>query len=218
VDLRQRSQEPEILDGIHVAEDVQQRCYADLARTHRWLGNYTAILVRLRREAHPVNRVLDIGCSDGLLLAEIQAKLGVAVIGIDLIPPSRQPGVTIVRGDAVRDPLPAADVAIAVMMAHHLSAEELMRLIRNVGRVCRRFLILDLVRHWIPLLLFRAFLAPIVNPINAHDGVRSLERSFTPWELRRIVAEALAGSGAQFHQVVAPFYVRQIVDIRYSQY
>jgi SAM-dependent methyltransferase len=215
MDLRERSRKLEILDGIHVAEDVRERCYADLARTHRWLGNHAAILTCLRRDAYPVNSVLDIGCSHGLLLMEIRAKLGVAVIGVDLMPPRSRPRVTIVCADAVRDPLPAADVAIAVMMAHHLSAEELAGLIRNVGRVCRRFLILDLVRHWIPLLLFRTFLAPIVNPVNAHDGVRSLERAFTPCELRRVVEDALAGTGSRFQHVVAPFYVRQIVDIHY---
>jgi SAM-dependent methyltransferase len=206
----------EILDGCGVAEDVRKRCYADLARMHRWLGNHSAILNRLEDDSGPVGRVLDIGCSHGSLLKEIRAKLGAAVVGIDLMPPGSASGVMIVRGDAVRECLPAADVAVAVMLAHHLSADDLAALIRNVGRACRRFLILDPVRHWIPLLLFRVFVAPMVNPINVHDGIRSVERAFTPRELRRIVADALAGTGAQFQHVVAPFYVRQIVDIRYS--
>ena len=31
-DIRERSCEPEILDGLTVAEDVRERCYDDLAR------------------------------------------------------------------------------------------------------------------------------------------------------------------------------------------
>ncbi|HLI85103.1 MAG TPA: hypothetical protein VKV17_14375 [Bryobacteraceae bacterium] len=128
--LRERSWEPEILDGADLDEDARERCFADLARVH-------------------------------------------------------------------------------------LSTEELAGLIRNVGHSCRRFLILDAVRHWIPHLLFRSFIAPLVNPINAHDGVLSLERAFTPPELRRAVADALDGSPARFRHAVAPLYIRQIVDIRY---
>jgi SAM-dependent methyltransferase len=214
-DLRERSREPEILDGADLDEEARERCFADLARVHGWLGNHAAILRRLRRDPEPVNRVLDIGCGHGLLLKEIHAKLGAEVVGMDLVPPRRPAGITILSGDAVRDPLPTADVAVSVMVVHHLSAEELAGLIRNVGHSCRRFLILDLVRHPIPHLLFRCFIAPLVNPINAHDGVLSLERAFTPPELRRIVAEALTGSGARFRHTVTPLYVRQIVDIRY---
>jgi len=215
-DIRERSSEAEILDHCEVAEDVRERCYADLARTHRWLGNHRAILERLRRDDRPVKTVLDIGCGHGALLQEIQAKLGMRAIGIDLNPPRRRLPVRILRADAVRDPLPAADVAVSVVMVHHLSAAQLAGLIRNVGRACRRFIILDLVRHPLPAALFRAFVAPFVNSINVQDGVRSLERAFTPEEMSRIVEDSLAGTGAQFGHVVGPFYTRQIVDISYA--
>jgi SAM-dependent methyltransferase len=198
-----------------VAEEVRERCYDDLAAMHRWLGNHGAILKRLRRDAHPVKTVLDIGCGHGALLLEMQTKLDVKAIGIDLNPPRRRLPVSILRADAVRDPLPAADVAISVVMAHHLSADELAGLIRNVGRACRRFVILDLVRHRLPIALFGAFVAPFVHSINARDGIRSLERAFTPEEMRGIVTAALAGTPAEFLHIVAPFYTRQIVDISY---
>ena len=166
-DIRERSGEAEILDGSAVAEDVRERCYHDLARMHRWLGNHRAILECLRRDALPVETVLDIGCGHGALLQEMQTKLGVDAIGIDLNPPRRRLSVAILCADAVRDRLPVADVAVSVAMVHHLSAEELATLIRNVGRACRRFVILDLVRSRIPLALFRGFVAPFVNSINA---------------------------------------------------
>jgi SAM-dependent methyltransferase len=205
-----------MLDGLTVAEDVRERCYEDLARMHRWLGNHRAILEHLRCDAHPVRTVLDIGCGHGTLLQEMQTKLGVHAIGIDLNPPRRRLPVTILRADAIRDRLPAADVAVSVTMVHHLSAEELAALIQNVGRACRRFVILDLVRRRIPLALFRGFVAPFVNSINVQDGVLSLKRAFTPEEMRRIVTDALAGSSGRFRHGVAPCYTRQIVDISYA--
>jgi 2-polyprenyl-3-methyl-5-hydroxy-6-metoxy-1,4-benzoquinol methylase len=199
-----------------VAEDVRERCYDDLAHMHRWLGNHRAILECLRRDTLPVERVLDIGCGHGALLQEMRTKLGVDAIGIDLNPPQRRLPVVILRADAVRDRLPAADVAVSVAMVHHLSAEELVTLIRNVGQACRRFVILDLVRSRIPLALFRGFVAPFVNSINVQDGIRSLKRAFTPEEMRRIVMDGLAGTEGQFRHVVTPFYTRQIVDISYA--
>jgi SAM-dependent methyltransferase len=215
-DIRERSREAEILDGLAVAEDVRERCYDDLARMHRWLGNHRAILECLRRDTGPVETVLDIGCGHGALLQEMRAKLGVRAIGIDLNPPRRPLPVAILRADAVHDRLPAADVAVSVAMVHHLSAEEFAALIRNVGRACRRFVILDLVRRRIPLALFRGFVAPFMNSISAQDGILSLNRAFTPEEMERIVTAALAGTAGRFRHVVAPFYTRQIVDISYG--
>src|SRR5205807_7354053 len=105
----------------------------------------------------------DIGCAHGGLLLKLEAKLGVKAIGVDLNPPRCRLSLTIIRANAVRDLLPAADVAVSVATVHHLSPDELRAMIRNVGRSCRRFVILDSVRHWLPLALFRGFVAPFVS-------------------------------------------------------
>ena len=120
------------------------------------------------------------------------------------------------RADAVRDQLPQADVAFSMYLGHHLSEEDLVNLIRNVGRFCRRFILLDLVRHPLPLGLFRTFVAPFVCPIVFADGQTSIRRSYTGKEVRQIASHALAGSNAVFRHSVAPLYVRQVIDISYS--
>ena len=143
--------------------------------------------------------------------------LSVEVIGVDLKPPaSKGFGVPILRANAVRDQLPNADVAFSMHLGHHLSEIDLIGLIHNVGRFCRRFILLDLVRHPAPLALFRLFVAPFVCRIVVVDGARSIRRSYTTAELRRLTNIALAGSGSVFRQSVTPFYTHQIIDIAYA--
>jgi SAM-dependent methyltransferase len=211
-----RKNESEILDQDGVPEELVERAYRDLARIHHWLGDTRFIVNAIRRDPLPVHRILDVGCGTGLVLEEIAHRLGVEVVGAEISPhPSIAAPVPIVKADAVRDPLPSAEIAFSMCLGHHLSEDDLVGLIRNVGRFCRRFILLDLVRHPLPLALFRLFVAPLVCRIGAEDGQRSIRRSYTPLELRRIGSSALAGAGV-FRLSVAPFYVRQVMDISYA--
>jgi SAM-dependent methyltransferase len=213
LELFSRSVKSEILDNPGVPEDVRVRAYLELQSTHRWLGNTSAILRLLRRDPLPIRRVLDIGCGHGALLQRVRRQIGAEVIGFDLHPAPADSPIPILTGDAVTDLLPRADVALAVCMAHHLSEADLIGLIRNVSRSCRRLILLDLVRHWLPLVLFQTFVCPLLSGLNAHDGVLSLRRSYTPRELRSVVDKALEGTTGKVQYSVSPFYIRQIVDI-----
>jgi hypothetical protein len=102
-------------------------------------------------------------------------------------------------------------------LAHHLTESELANLIRNVDRYCRRFILLDVVRHPLPLTLFRLFVEPFASEIVGEDGETSFRRSYTAGELNRITASALAGSAATYRQSVGPFYLRQVMDISYHR-
>jgi 2-polyprenyl-3-methyl-5-hydroxy-6-metoxy-1,4-benzoquinol methylase len=204
----------ELLEDPSLPADVVAIAYRDLARTQRFLGNTRAIFRRLRNDRN-IHRVLDIGCGQGALLEEIRRKLGVEVIGFDLRP-APETSVRIVAGDAAVDPLPFADVALSVCVLHHMSEAQIIGLIRNASKSCRRLILLDLVRHWIPLTLFRVFVSPFLHPINASDGATSVKRAYTSRELRAIVDRALKGTGARVDHSVAPFYVRQIVDIDFK--
>jgi len=212
-----RSFDSEIIDDPNLPEETLALVYKDLTWTHRFIGNIRALILELGRHQTPLRRVLDIGCGGGELLLEIQRKMGVETIGIELREPGKfHPAVPIIQADAVRDTLPSCDVALAVCVAHHLPDECLVELIRNVGRSCKRFLILDLVRHPLPLLLFRCFVAPFIYWINAADGVTSIRRSYTPAELESLVRRALEGSPWTYRHSVGLFYIRQIVDISYQ--
>jgi SAM-dependent methyltransferase len=212
-----RQNESEILDQDDLPEELVERAYRDLARIHHWLGDTRFVVNAIRRDPLPVHRILDVGCATGLVLEEIGLRLGVEVVGAEINPhPAIAARVPIVKANAVHEPLPSAEVAFSMCLGHHLSEGDLVRLIRNVGRYCRRFILLDLVRHPLPLVLFRMFIAPFVCQIDAEDGQRSIRRSYTPAELRRIASSALAGSAGAFSQSVAPFYMRQVIDISYA--
>ncbi len=219
-----RSEEEEILDGGDLSPETIAKAYRQLSQVNRWLGNTDAVLRLLgpdQEHDHDQNRkrprrVLDIGCGHGALLVTIRKNLGAEVVGIDLRPAPADAPVPILTGNAVSDPLPEADVAICVMLAHHLSEAELAEMVRNVGRSCRRFVMLDLVRHPVPLALFRAFVGPLLCRLNAQDGATSIRRAYTPGEMRRVVDGALSGLQrpvSRMKHTVAPFWIRQVVDI-----
>ena len=211
-----RSQDREIIDNPNLSEQTLDLVYKDLTRTHRFLGNTRALLTRLGRHPNPLRKVVDIGCGRGELLLEIQRKMAVETVGVELrLPSTISPGIRIIKADAVCDPLPPCDVALAVCVIHHLSDDSVVKLIRNVGRTSKRFVILDLVRHPLPLLLFRFFVAPYIYWINAADGISSIRRSYTPRELESLVRQALDGSTGTYRHYVGWLYTRQIVDIRY---
>ena len=213
--LKTRSDRKEILDDPTVPDHVRAFCNQDLARMHRWLGNSRAVIERIRRDPLPVRTVLDVGCGHGALLRDIRRRLGVSVVGVDLRPPRHDGIIPILRRDAICEELPQADVAVSVVVVHHFTTAELRQLICNVGRSCRRFIILDLVRHSVPFALFGMVVARFVNPVNVEDGLRSLERAFTAKELADITRDSLEECGGSFRQSVAPFFIRQIIDIRY---
>jgi 2-polyprenyl-3-methyl-5-hydroxy-6-metoxy-1,4-benzoquinol methylase len=208
----ERARVSELLEDPSIPEAVALQAYRDLARTEHLLGNQAAIF-RALRAGPPVSRVLDIGCGHGAMLEEIRDRLHVDVVGFELRPAPASIRMPILVGNAARDPLPTADVALAICMVHHLTEPDVVALIRNVSKTCRRFIILDLVRHWIPLALFRVFLSPFLHPINAADGATSVQRAFTPRELRSLVDQAVEGTGARLTHTVAPFYTRQMVEI-----
>ncbi len=213
----QRFDQAELLEGDGIPEVQVARAFHQLTRIHRYLGDTRAIVRAIRDDPLPVRRVLDIGCGRGGVLKDVQRKLGLEAIGVDLkLPPVPVGPPLIIAADGVSDRLPSADVAFSMYLGHHLSEGDLRQLIRNVGRSCRRFLLLDLVRHALPLAMFKLLMAPVVCPIVATDGQRSIRRSYTPAELIRIACEALAGTSARFRHSTSPLYIRQILDITYN--
>ncbi len=212
----ERSQHSEIMDRCTLPESVLERIHRELTWTNLVLGNTQAVLNRIRRNSKPVRRVLDIGCGRGGFLLSLRQRLNVDVIGVDLCCPLRDDlPFPIIGADAVRDQLPEADVAVCMLVAHHLPERDVAALIQNTGRSCRRLIMLDLVRSRVALALFRTFVAPFLGHVNAVDGIRSICRAYTKAEMSAIVVAALVGTDSVLTHSVAAMNVRQIVDITY---
>jgi SAM-dependent methyltransferase len=209
-----RSLDPELMDSPDVKGPVLDKFHRDLNFIHKCLGTFPTIERFIRRDDRQVRRVIDIGCGGGALLEYLRKRMNVDVIGIDQKPPDHSK-VKIVAGDGVTERLPNADIAVCSLLCHHLTPEQNIAMIRNVGRSCRRFIIQDLIRHPMPLVLFTLFLCPLIGREAAVDGRQSIRRAFTPEEFRDLVAAALEGTGATFAIDVSPFLSRQIIDIRY---
>lgn len=201
------------MDSPEINGPVLETFHRDLIFVNRALGTFPTIERFLRRSDPPVRSVLDIGCGSGALLDYLQRSMNVEVIGVDLKPwPMLK--VPVVAANAVTDLLPEADAAVTTLMAHHLTPEENIALIRNVSRSCRRFVIHDLIRHRVPMMGF-AFIAPFIGREARVDGWQSIRRAFTPRELSDLVRTAIAGTRATFTQDVSPFLSRQVIDIRF---
>lgn len=202
------------MDSPDVAGPLLDRFHRDLNFINKCLGTFPTIERFIARDSAPVRRVLDIGCGGGALLEYLRGRLGVEVIGVDQKPPAN-PRVPILQLDAVTDKLPEAGVAVCTLTAHHLTPEQIVALIQNVNRSCRRFIIHDLIRHPLPFVLFTAFLAPLVGHEAAADGRLSIRRAYTPEEFAGMVRAALADTHGSFTTDVSPLRSRQILDIRF---
>ena len=126
-----RRNEAEMLDASDIPDELVQKAYQDLAAIHDWLGDVRFIVRAIRRNPLPVRRILDVGCATGLILQRVGRTLGVEAIGVDIQPrPAVAAPVPIVRANACVDPLPAADVAFCMHLGHHLTGDDVIRLLR----------------------------------------------------------------------------------------
>ncbi len=210
----QRSLALETMDDPNAPEPLLASFHRDLKLIHTLIGDMRAVTKRVK-SIQP-RSIIDIGCGDGALLDQLRRATGASVTGVELRPPMHSPyDIPILQADATRDPLPMADVAVSMMVLHHLNEEQLVALIRNVGLYCKKFLCLDLVRHPLPIALFTVFICPLIGKIAAQDGRQSIRRSFTGPELRALAEGAVAGTGARVKHDVSRFYAGQILEITY---
>jgi ubiquinone/menaquinone biosynthesis C-methylase UbiE len=100
--------------------------------------------------------------------------------------------VALVCADAMRLPFSdrSFDTATAHLFFHHLNEDECVTALREMARVSKRFVVMDLERNrvlymflWFVLLLSR-------NRISRHDGLLSVRRSWTKDEVRRLIERA----------------------------
>ena len=203
---------------------------ADLRRANHWFGGRALARRYLQprlRALPPHSRVtlLDIGTGAAdlpaafLTWAAENAQQGWAV-GVD---PSAgviettaawldinngvPPALVLARGDGRALPFAAQsfDFVLCALTAHHLDAPGVVALLREMGRVARRAVVVtDLERSW-PALAGVWLLAHIAirSRLTRHDGPLSVRRAYTVAELAALAQQAgLHGAVVRAH---APF-------------
>ena len=210
--FHQRSLDLEHLDkGDYTAEEYEG-CLVELRRVNRWLGDARALrkslLSKLEKQDFQNFSVLDVGAGSGELLRVIaewarsnarKARL----TGLELnqrsaeaiLEQSKELGeIVAVRGDAFR--LPFADrqfdYAMCSLFTHHFKDDDVVAILRELGRVTARGLfVIDLhrkpVAYYFYTTIGKLFLH---NRLIREDGALSILRSFTPPEFSRLAERA----------------------------
>jgi SAM-dependent methyltransferase len=209
----QRSTAAEIMDRPDNAEADLRRALCDLRAVNKFLGGRRALwralrpLVERMDAGRPIE-LLDVGAGDAELPRVMAARarrlgrrLAVTALDRDAVTAAiaaretaGHGGVRVVCGDALRLPFRprSFDVVTASLLLHHLTDEQIVRLLATLCRTARVAVVInDLRRHWVPWLAIHVVArAARCHPMVVHDGPVSVLRGFTPGELRELARRA----------------------------
>lgn len=197
-DLRARATQAELLDGPLPAAEVASSL-ADLRFVNRWLSPRRPLLRAVAEHLPPGGRLLDVGCASGDVAAYLRSRLRApgTTVGVDLKPLHMREApapVRCVAADVHRLPFrdKSFDVVTASLFLHHFDGLEPVALLRELGRVARRAVVVsDLERAHVPL-VFGRLVFPLLfrTRVSVHDGLVSIRRGFRPRELRAAFSDA----------------------------
>ena len=204
----------ELAENLHDLSRVNQ-LFGGIALTAWALGTFVqsvqivdnARVPRLVQSVSPLT-VLDIGSGLGdiprALVARAERRgVPLRVIATDVNPQivhfaqaSGAPSLVLhyAAADGMRLPFAdnSIDVAACSLALHHFAPDQAVALLREMRRVARRGLIVnDIVRSWPGLAgawLFGHLLSQ--NRLTRHDGLASVQRAYTPAELRDLATRA----------------------------
>lgn len=190
-----------------------EACLRDLARVNRLTWAYAPTLQWLERCAartvgrgHPL-RIVDLGCGFGDTLREVERwarrrRLPVELTGVDFNPHAIRAaeaetgdvrGIHWIAGDALSyRPAAEIDVVISSLFTHHLTDDEIVRLLAWMESAARvGWLISDLHRHAVPYHLFKLWSrAAGWHPFVRHDGPVSIRRGFSRHDWKELCRSA----------------------------
>jgi ubiquinone/menaquinone biosynthesis C-methylase UbiE len=210
--FEKRSYKLERIDTGDYTPAEFERFLREIRFINRILGDDLAIRKTLLREIETENlknfSVIDVGAGSGELLqsiAEFARKSGrkASLFGLDLNEISAKSileeskkfvEIKAVRGDGLSLPFAddAFDYAICSLFTHHLTDENVVRLLGEMRRVARRgIFVIDLHRHRIAYALYKIFCVVFrISRLVREDGSLSILRSFKPGELKLLAEKA----------------------------
>jgi len=186
----------ELLDDLPSSSPVAIRSRKDLQRINFLMGNFSWIINALKKSTAPINRIVEIGAGDGLLLNRLASDFPTATFtAYDLAPrpADLSDRVEWFQGDLFDSSLREhGGTLIANLFLHHFENPALQRL----GEWCESFdalIFCEPDRARVPHLLGN-LMHPFINHITRHDMHVSIDAGFSDGEL----AEALGLSSARW--------------------
>lgn len=226
--LATRADAAELMDADDLPADTYTAVVGDLARVNAVTLAARPTMRFLNRVARGRDtlRLLDVGYGDGDMLRRIErwaARRGLAIelVGIDLNPRSERAArahtaagsrIRWITGDYADLADQPWDVVISSLVAHHMTAAELIAFVRFMeAHAAAGWFVNDLLRHRLAHTAF-PWLARVArwHPIVRHDGTLSIARSYRPAEWPPI----LAAAGVSDARVVRRFPFRLCVERR----
>jgi len=144
-----------------VAEDYDRHRFTTRARQKRNRREWATTL-RALRKATGAHVVLDLPCGTGRFTGNV-ARAGYEVIGADISTPMMRQALAkpelaldniigYVQADAERIPLASAsvDIAMSIRFMHHVDSQTRRRILREMGRVSKRWLVIDYRHRYAP--------------------------------------------------------------------
>ncbi len=198
----------EALDQPGAPPAVVEATLRDIARVNAWLGGRAAaafgldLLLNGTVPTRPLT-LLDVGAGSGDIADHLKrraARRGIplAPLAVERHPVAarlcRQAGLPTAVSNGGQLPLAdrSVDVVLASQLLHHLTRDSAAELLRELDRVARLGVIVaDLRRHPVAALgIWLASYALALHPITRQDGVTSVRRGFTRWELGELLRQA----------------------------
>lgn len=224
--LDNRALADELMDDPALDPGVYAAVMDDLATVNLVTMAYRPTLSFLERALglRTTFRLLDVGYGGGDMLRRIalwakERGVSAELVGVDLNPRSElaaraktPPGMPIhyVTGDYATIEAGEFDVIISSLVAHHMSAAELVAFLRFMDRQAAiGWLVNDLHRHIVAWYGFPVLAALMRwHPIVRHDGRLSVARSYRPGEW----APLLEAAGITNARVYRQFPFRLCVE------
>jgi SAM-dependent methyltransferase len=195
----------EVLDDPSTPDDVRERAMSDVARSNRWFGGTRSMRLGFQEVARDLGSpalLLDVGTGTGDIAVAVEQDVRrsggrLSTFGLDISPQmariARRRLAGAIVGSALRIPLAddSVDVVSCSQVLHHFAEDDARRLIGELHRVSRRWVIIsDLRRSWVAaggwwlasgVLRFHA--------VTRSDGMVSVLRGFTGTELAALVRD-----------------------------
>ena len=179
----------------------------DLARINAWFGGTHAILRAIDALSVMPRTILDVGCGGadvpraviehlsgrGLPATCVALDRSARILSYASAVVRDNDAISTVQGDATALPFEAGsfDLVTCSLALHHLTPADAVQALREMARVGANVIVSDLRRSRAAWLAAHALLPLITrNRFTLHDGPISVQRAYTPDEVRSMAEQA----------------------------